>query len=122
MPAKPAAARTCSNANSFARQWGKNRESAQKEPRSVDTAMVNRQLLTVLMVAIVLSPQAYADKASDAFKHGVQAERKGDFDAAFTYYKQAYTSSPNDAKYFHARSEEHTSELQSLRHLVCRLL
>ena len=64
--------------------------------------MVNRQLLTVLMVAIVLSPQAYADKASDAFKHGVQAERKGDFDAAFTYYKQAYTSSPNDAKYFHA--------------------
>src|SRR5947199_10838954 len=25
-------------------------------------------------------------------------------------------------KFFHLRSEEHTSELQSLRHLVCRLL
>src|SRR5437899_9719864 len=32
---------------------------------------------------------------------------------------------PNNARtfgYFHDRSEEHTSELQSLRHLVCRLL
>ena len=64
--------------------------------------MVNRQLLAILMVAIVLSPRAYADKASDAFKHGVQAERKGDFDTAFTDYKQAYTSSPGDAKYFRA--------------------
>ena len=64
--------------------------------------MVNRQLLAILMVAIVLSPRAYADQAGDAFKHGVQAERKGDFDAAFTYYKQAYTASPNDPKYFHA--------------------
>src|SRR5262245_63483280 len=26
------------------------------------------------------------------------------------------------ATHFHQRSEEHTSELQSLRHLVCRLL
>ena len=64
--------------------------------------MVNRQLPAILMVAIVLSPQAYADKASDAFKHGTQAERKGDFDAAFTDYKQAYTSSPGNAKYFAA--------------------
>src|SRR5450755_3994247 len=102
MPAKPAAARTCSNANSFVSQWGKNRESAQKEPRSVDTAMVNRQLLAILMVAIVMSPQAHADKASDAFKHGAQAERKGDFDTAFTDYKQAYTSVPGNAKYFAA--------------------
>src|ERR1035441_6101926 len=30
-------------------------------------------------------------------------------------------STPQDAAAFH-RSEEHTSELQSLRHLVCRLL
>src|SRR5258708_31001105 len=28
----------------------------------------------------------------------------------------------NDAKYFSQRSEEHTSELQSPDHLVCRLL
>src|ERR1035438_8123262 len=30
--------------------------------------------------------------------------------------------SPGIADYFVFRSEEHTSELQSLRHLVCRLL
>src|ERR1022692_3804247 len=64
--------------------------------------MVNRQLLAILMVAIVLTPLAFADKASDAFKHGTQAERRADFDAAFTYYKQAYTSSPNNAKYLAA--------------------
>src|SRR5262245_65383768 len=28
----------------------------------------------------------------------------------------------DDLRTFHRRSEEHTSELQSLRHLVCRLL
>src|ERR1035438_10673568 len=28
----------------------------------------------------------------------------------------------NEINYFEHRSEEHTSELQSLRHLVCRLL
>src|SRR5205814_8476097 len=30
--------------------------------------------------------------------------------------------SPPCPRYYGARSEEHTSELQSLRHLVCRLL
>src|ERR1039458_3931609 len=30
--------------------------------------------------------------------------------------------SPDTERTAHARSEEHTSELQSLRHLVCRLL
>src|ERR1035438_10734566 len=36
-----------------------------------------------------------------------------------TSHTHYYT--PQDPAYFH-RSEEHTSELQSLRHLVCRLL
>src|ERR1035441_2740738 len=37
--------------------------------------------------------------------------------------KQAGTKSTSaDRKVKHYRSEEHTSELQSLRHLVCRLL
>jgi general secretion pathway protein D len=78
--------------------------------------MVNRQLLTVLMVAIVLSPQAYADKASDAFKHGVQAERKGDLDTAFTYYKQAYTTSPGEAKYFRAYTRVRTEAAERHAH------
>src|ERR1039458_8859378 len=64
--------------------------------------MVNRQLLAIVMVATVWMTPAYGDGANDAFKHGTQAERRADFDAAFTYYKQAYTSSPNNAKYLAA--------------------
>jgi general secretion pathway protein D len=78
--------------------------------------MGNRQLLAILMVAIMLSPRAYADKASDAFKHGVQAERKADFDAAFTYYKQAYTTSPNNAKYFSTYTRVRTEASQRHAH------
>jgi general secretion pathway protein D len=74
--------------------------------------MVNRQLLAILMVAIVSMPPAYGDGASDAFKHGAQAERKADYDAAFTYYKQAYTSSPNNAKYFAAYTRMRSNAAQ----------
>src|ERR1035441_10321441 len=64
--------------------------------------MVNRQLPAIVMVAIALCLPAHADRANDAFKHGVQAEHKLDYDAAFTYYKQAYTVAPGNAKYLAA--------------------
>jgi len=54
------------------------------------------------MVVTVFSPSAYADRGSDAYKHGVQAERKGDYDAAAGYFKQAYTLTPNNPRYFAA--------------------
>src|SRR5262245_64364711 len=41
------------------------------------------------------------------------------------WYERTYKDYPEweaDRAYFAIRSEEHTSELQSLRHLVCRLL
>src|ERR1035441_701507 len=46
---------------------------------------------------------------------GTLEETKGDSSKAEDLYKKALQLDPN-------RSEEHTSELQSLRHLVCRLL
>jgi general secretion pathway protein D len=64
--------------------------------------MVNRQLPAIVMVAIALSMPAHADRASDAFKHGMQAEHKADYDAAYTFYKQAYTATPNNPKYLAA--------------------
>ena len=83
---------------------------------------MNRQLLAIVMVATALSSQAYGESASDAFKHGVQAERKADFDAAFSYYKQAYTLSPNSAAYLAAYTrirfeagQRHTHAGQLLR-------
>src|SRR5262245_19625117 len=45
-----------------------------------------------------------------------------DWSAEFTTPKFAITSDFGEREELSARSEEHTSELQSLRHLVCRLL
>lgn len=63
-----------------------------------------------------------ADRGKDAFARGARAERKGDYDAASNYYKQAYTLVPNNAKYiaaytrirFHA-AEQHIHNGQLLR-------
>src|SRR5258705_965259 len=41
---------------------------------------------------------------------------------SFAPEQSVIPQSPADVVVFRARSEEHTSELQSLRHLVCRLL
>jgi general secretion pathway protein D len=43
---------------------------------------------------------AYAESANDVYKKGARAERKEDLDAAYEFYKQAYTREPNNAKYF----------------------
>jgi len=78
-------------------------DTSEKETGSVETGtMVNRQRLAVLMVITALCVPAYADRGQDAFKHGDQAERKVDYDAAAAYYKQAYTLTPGNAKYFAA--------------------
>src|SRR5471030_2902014 len=39
---------------------------------------------------------------------------------SYFYFVHSYYAQPEESA--HTRSEEHTSELQSLRHLVCRLL
>src|SRR5437899_3577826 len=47
--------------------------------------------------------------------------RTGRFREALGHFERARALDPQNAE-CHFRSEEHTSELQSLRHLVCRLL
>ena len=64
--------------------------------------MVNRKSLASLMVLTVLCLPAYADRANDAYKHGVDAERKENYDSAYTFYKQASTLTPNNPKYLAA--------------------
>ena len=82
---------------------GKNRCALAEETRSVETGtMVNRQRLAILMVVTALILPVYADSAKDAYKHGAQAERHADYDAACAYYKKAHTLTPNNAKYFAA--------------------
>jgi general secretion pathway protein D len=64
--------------------------------------MVTRQRLTILIVLAVFSLSAYADQGKNAYNRGVHAEQKRDFDAAYGYFKEAYDSAPNNAKYLAA--------------------
>ena len=78
-------------------------DTSEKETGSVETgAMVNRQRLAVLIVLTAFCLPAYADRGQDAYKHGEQAERQTNYDAATAFYKQAYTFAPGNAKYFAA--------------------
>src|SRR5687768_17964724 len=72
----------------------------------------------------------------DYLGEALALERQGDYDAALTSYRLALRDQPNNYRALQnmaiafsktgrqeeARSEEHTSELQSRLHLVCRLL
>jgi general secretion pathway protein D len=64
--------------------------------------MASCKRLAILLVVAAFCLPAYADRASDAYKKGVNAERKQDYDGAFEFYKQAHTSAPGDATYFTA--------------------
>jgi general secretion pathway protein D len=84
--------------------------------------MANRRSLTLLIVLIALVLPMYADAGKDAYKRGVQAERQGKYDEAFTYYKTALNSTPKNASYIaaytrvrFAAASEHVHKGQSLR-------
>ena len=64
--------------------------------------MVTRRRLSVLIVVALLTAPAYADRAGDAYKRGLAAEKQAHLDEAFGYFKQAFTLSPHDGKYFTA--------------------
>src|SRR2546422_5227210 len=59
---------------------------------------------------------------SALYKLGLLAEQRGDKAAARTYYARVIAGYPRSDDDPGVRSEEHTSELQSRLHLVCRLL
>ncbi|HEY6304923.1 MAG TPA: cohesin domain-containing protein [Candidatus Angelobacter sp.] len=54
-------------------------------------------ILALMVFCSALSPGK--DSASNLFKKGVQAEARQDYEAAFTYYRQAYELKPTDVRY-----------------------
>lgn len=84
--------------------------------------MVTRQRFAVFIVVASLTAPAYADRAGEAYKRGLAAEKQAHLDEAFGYFKQAYTLSPHDGKYFAAftrmrfdAAQQHLHAAQLLR-------
>jgi general secretion pathway protein D len=63
---------------------------------------MRRSLLALLVFHLGLALPARADKGGDAYKHGQQAERRADYDAAYSFYRQAHAAVPKEPKYFEA--------------------
>src|SRR5687768_18365239 len=98
-----------------------------------------RTVICVLALMLVVGT-AYADDADAQYKQGLAFKQQGKVDDAITAFEKAVASNPkhgmawaslghlykqkgaDTSKIVGARSEEHTSELQSRLHLVCRLL
>src|ERR1035438_10769363 len=77
-------------------------------------------LLTLFPAAVF--PKNRRTLIEKVVSKGVRRESRDHCDAPNNSRKRTrHTNWPNDRHVRH-RSEEHTSELQSLRHLVCRLL
>lgn len=55
--------------------------------------------LAGILLAITISLPALADKASDAYKHGADAEALSNYEKAYDFYKQAYELKPKEIKY-----------------------
>ena len=84
--------------------------------------MKRARVFAALILLVSFSVAAHADQASSAFKKGVQAESKNDYDEAFQDYSQAHSLKPKDPKYFTAFTRmrfyaavQHVSKAQALR-------
>ena len=80
------------------------------------------RILGALILTVSLSVVAHADQANAAFKKGVQAENKNNYDEAFQSYAEAHSLKPKDPKYFTAFTRmrfyaavEHIRKGQALR-------
>src|SRR5437899_7445680 len=71
---------------------------------------------------IFAAKDAYFRMAEERFRSLVKRPLESDTSAEISRYFQIRKKWDNHEYVVPVRSEEHTSELQSLRHLVCRLL
>ncbi|MBZ5686232.1 MAG: type II and III secretion system protein [Acidobacteriia bacterium] len=84
--------------------------------------MKRARIFAALILLVSFTVAAHADQASSAFKKGVQAESKNDYDGAFQAYSQAHSLKPKDAKYFTSFTRmrfyaavQHVTKAQALR-------
>ena len=61
--------------------------------------MMRVRLLLASLLILALSAPNYADEAKAAYKRGVRAESKKQYDEAFESFKQAYALNRKEPKY-----------------------
>ena len=64
--------------------------------------MKHLSILATSLVLLAASVPGRADQAASAYKHGVHAEAKNDYDAAYEDYNKAHTLKPKDPRYLAA--------------------
>lgn len=84
--------------------------------------MTNLRILLVSALVLISCLPVYADQANSAYKRGVKAELRNDFDSAFEGFKRAHLAKPKDPKYLEAylrlrfyAANEHVRKGQLLR-------
>jgi general secretion pathway protein D len=84
--------------------------------------MKSIRLLGVLAIVLSVALSGHADPAQAAYKSGVRAEAKNNYDEAFQAYSKAHSLKPKDARYFTAFTRmrfyaavEHIRQGQTLR-------
>jgi general secretion pathway protein D len=61
--------------------------------------MMRMRFVLASILILTLSAAGYPDEAKTAYKKGVRAESRKQYDAAYESFKQAYTLKPKDARY-----------------------
>ena len=84
--------------------------------------MTNLRILLVSALFLISCLPVYADQANSAYKRGVKAELRNDYDSAFEGFKKAHLAKPKDPKYLEAylrlrfyAANEHVRKGQLLR-------
>src|SRR5436853_3642307 len=85
---------------------------------SVPRVTVNEVAIDVRGVEIGTTPHCTKNRTQRFWAGEIRCIDFKSDDLEIAFFKVLISK----ATHFHRRSEEHTSELQSLRHLVCRLL
>jgi general secretion pathway protein D len=70
----------------------------------------------VLLLAAIMAFPALADKAKDFYNKGQDAEAKQDYEAAYTFFKQAHDQKPKDLRYRSAFERTRFEAAASLVH------
>jgi len=82
----------------------------------VKNDMETRKMLSPWLASVYVSPEKRSRGIGSKLVQHVMACAKNN------NYNKLYLFTENQQKFYERRSEEHTSELQSRLHLVCRLL